>query len=240
MSRDKESIRQELWARFAELWPELAQPDRPPKFPAMGKAAERLRRTREYQAAHTLVIMPDPVLLQIRINALFDNKTLICATPGLKHGVVRIEPKDIPVALRRPSLGGNALAGHGRVLRFPKAKTGKAELMVVPCLGLDPKGFTLGDGRGLNDLAYAMFRMLGTLQAQTPVAVILDDEQILGEELPKEAWDLQVNLAVGPQSVTRFETDRARVGLEGLPERLVKLPVVQGVKLAMRRRPNPA
>ena len=229
MNPNKEAVRQELWEKCHALWPQKAQEGRPPQFSGMGKAAERLRRTREYQSAHNIVVLPDPVLLQVRINALIDNKILICATPGLKQGLVRIEPKDIPVALRRPSLGGHALAANGKRLTFPRSRLGKVGLMVVPALAVDKRGFVLGDGRGLTDLAYALLRMLGAVQDHTPVAAIADQEQRV-ELVPTDPWDLAVDMLVTPQGLERFEAQRPRPGLAGLPDKLAKLPVVQGIR----------
>ena len=107
--KTKQKLRDELLSRFQGLWPESDLANGPPLFPERGRAAERLRRLPEYRKARTMAVMPDSVLLQARINALNDGKDIIVATPGLKQGLVRVTPDDVPVARRNR---GPARAHH--------------------------------------------------------------------------------------------------------------------------------
>lgn len=229
-SLDKEGLRQELAGRWPQLWPESGEPGRPPRFPGAGKAAERLRRLPVWRRARNVFIMPDPPLLQARINALADNKTLIAATPGLKQGLVRVTPDRVPIPLRPRLLRGWSLVQAGRVLRFPQARLGRVELMLGAVLAVDQQGRTLGDGRGLLDLSWVLLRELGAVEEQTPVAVLVAAEQVL-ERLPADTWDLGVDLVVTPGEVLRVtQPPRPRGGLAGLPPRLASLPLVQAVR----------
>lgn len=229
-SADKEALRRELSLRWAQLWPDSGAPGRPPLFPGAGKAAERLRRQPAWRQARVVLIMADPVLLQARINALADHKTLVAATPGLKQGLVRIAPEQTPVAQRSRLLRGGSLLQAGRPLRFPQARLGRVDLLVGAVLAVDQEGRTLGDGRGLLDLTYAVLQKLGAVRADTPLAVLAAPEQI-AKALPAQAWDLAADLIVTPQEIlSPPQRPRPRAGLDRLPPRLAELPLVQAVR----------
>ncbi|KMY66080.1 hypothetical protein AAU61_19210 [Desulfocarbo indianensis] len=227
-SQTKERLRRDMARRIAEIWPGESQgPLRPPDFPKAGQAAERLRRQAAYRAARVIAFQPDPALLQARINALMDGKTIIAATPGLKQGLVRISPDMIPVAARSRELTGHAMIKSGRQLRFPAANLGRVDMVVGACLAFDQKGRILGDGRGLLDLFHAILRHLG-LKDSAPVAVLAADEQEM-DDIPQEPWDLAANLVLTPLQGRRLEQERPKAGLVALPPELAALPVVRAV-----------
>ncbi|MBU1156392.1 MAG: 5-formyltetrahydrofolate cyclo-ligase [Proteobacteria bacterium] len=227
MMPDKNELREQLSARWQELWPQELETGRAPMFDGAGKAAERLRRLKEYHLARVLVVTPEPCLLQVRINALNDNKSLLATTPGLKQGLMRITPPDVPLPLRSRALRGWSLAESGHLVRLPTSRPGKAELLVGAALAVDRRGRILGDGRGMLDFSWALLRHLKVISDETPVAVVVHDEQIL-EELPEEPWDLMADLVITPTRVLRMPAVRRPKGsLEELPEHLASLPVTQ-------------
>ncbi len=204
-------------------------PSRPPVFARVGRAAERLRRLAAYRKARVVLVMPDEVLLQVRINLLGDGKTLVAATPGLKQGLVRIVPAQVPVARRRRELAGGALFKAGTHLRFPRARLGRVDLVVGAVLAVDRQGHTLGDGRGLLDLTCAILGHLGCLTPQTPLAVLVHGEQ-LRDRLPSDSWDVRAGIIVTPDQVLTPRVEQPHPSLERLPPRLRSLPVVQAVR----------
>jgi 5-formyltetrahydrofolate cyclo-ligase len=226
---EREEIRQSLWLRYQELWPGMGQKNRPPEFLGQNKAAERLRRTQAWRLSRCVVVLPDPVLLQVRINALQDGKQLMAVTPALKQGFVRLEPSGVPFALRKQSLGGHAMAKCGKRLLFPNAKPGRAQLMVIPALAVGADGLVLGDGRGVADLAYALLRAMGAIKQNTPVAALCAEEQ-LGQDIPAKPWDLYADMAVTSEAVHQFKVNHTDPGIDRLPDKLAGLPVVKGVK----------
>lgn len=227
-AQEKQIIREKLAQHFGELWPaDQSGSLRTPEFPQSGKAAERLRRQAAYRAARVIAIQPDPVLLQARINALMDGKTLIAATPGLKQGLVRVSPDMVPVAQRNRELTGHAMIKSGRQLRFPAANLGRVDMVVGACLGFDSQGRLLGDGRGLLDLFYAMLRHLG-MKASSPLAIIAADEQKM-DALPRQNWDAAANLVITPGEVLQLEQQQPLPKLAALPRVLASLPVVRSV-----------
>lgn len=229
-AQEKQMMREKLAQRFDQLWPmDQAGPLRAPDFPQAGKAAERLRRQTAYRTARVIAIQPDPVLLQVRINALMDGKTLIAATPGLKQGLVRISPDMVPVSARSRELTGHAMIKSGRQLRFPAANLGRVDMVLGACLGFDKRGRLLGDGRGLLDLFYAILRHLG-MKESVPLAVIADQEQQV-DTLPRQEWDAAADLVVTPEEALQMDLDQPVPNLAALPRALASLPVVRSVKV---------
>ncbi len=229
--KEKEQIRQEYRARWAELWPPDGEALRPPHFEGSGRAAERLRRLPEYRRARTIAVLADPVLLQVRVNALADGKTLLAGTPGLKQGLVRITPQMLAIQLRSRLLRGGSLVQAGKPLRPPADRLGKAELLVAPALAVDAGGGLLGDGRGLTDLLYALLVSQGVITPRTPVVVLVDSRQLSEEVFPAQAWDLGADLAVTPEEVRRFSPPRRpTAGLDDLPPGLAALPLVRALR----------
>lgn len=226
----KEQIRAQLLERWRELWPQEPGPPRPPVFSGHNRAAERLRRQAEYVKARTILVLADPVLLQVRINALQDGKTLIAATPGLKQGLVRVNPQDVPLHLRSRMLrGGSLTQAGGQALRPPQSRLGRIDLVVAPVVAVDQEGVTLGDGRGLCDLLCALLRRLGVLGPATPLAVLAAPEMLV-EELPRQPWDQRASLVVTPDGALRHPLEPPSLaGLGDLPPRLASLPLVQAL-----------
>ena len=225
----KEDIRQSLLERWRELWPQESEAPRPPVFEGHNRAAERLRRQPEYLRARAVLVLPDPVLLQVRINALQDGKTLLAATPGLKQGMVRVNPGDVALPLRSRLLRGGSLNQAGQMLRLPQSRLGRIDLVVAPVVAVDRQGVVLGDGRGLADVLYGLLWRAGALSAQTPVAVLAVPEQILSE-LPRDPWDLGASLVVTAEEVFRCSPEPPSLaGLAELPARLAALPLVRAL-----------
>jgi 5-formyltetrahydrofolate cyclo-ligase len=227
---EKQALRDELGQRWAELWPASGAPERPPAFAGINRAAERLRRQPEYLRANLLAVMPDPALLQVRINALQDGKVLLAATPGLKQGLVRVTAQDVPLPLRSRDLRGGALFKAGKPLRLPGAKLGKVGLVVGAVLVVDGQGNTLGDGRGLLELFWALLARLGAAGPRTPLAVLAAPEQVLGDTLPREPCDRGADLVATPERVLRLAgAARPAPDLSALPPALARLPLVKAV-----------
>ena len=225
----KQALRQQLYPKFDLLWPEASPAKGCPLFPGRGRAAERLRRLPAYRLARTIAVMPDAVLLQVRVNALNDGKTLLAATPGLKQGLVRLVPDKVPVARRSRDLKGPSLFTAGSPLRFPQNKVPRVDLFVGPVLAVDLKGRTLGDGRGIVDLTYALLRALGSLDAKAPVAVVAADEQVM-DGLSSDSWDLWADIIITPSQTVRTQAVHASPDLNALPAGLAGLPLVQAVR----------
>ena len=72
-----------------------------------------------------------------------------------------------------------------------------AQLVIVPALAVDVRGMRLGRGGGSYD------RVLARLAPGTPVVALLYDDEVLAD-VPAEAHDRRVSIAVTPSRVWRF------------------------------------
>ena len=70
------------------------------------------------------------------------------------------------------------------------------DLIVVPALRIDRKGYRLGQGGGYYDRALAQISAFS-------IGLIHPDE-ISSEDLPREDWDIPLNAAATPDLVLRF------------------------------------
>jgi 5-formyltetrahydrofolate cyclo-ligase len=81
----KAALRQEVWSamRAARVARFPGAEGRIPNFTGAENAAERLRRTHEWQAARTVKANPDSAQWPVRQRALEDGKTVYMAVPRL-------------------------------------------------------------------------------------------------------------------------------------------------------------
>jgi 5-formyltetrahydrofolate cyclo-ligase len=75
--------------------------------------------------------------------------------------------------------------------RLGPAALALADVVLVPALAVDYRGWRLGRGAGYYD------RALGDLPAVTPIAALLHDGELV-PELPTDPWDRAVTAAVTP------------------------------------------
>lgn len=236
MNRHAPNPAEELRQKLAQEQPLLVPPGssgpRPWAFDGCNRAAERLRRLAAYRTAGLVLVMPDPPLLQVRINLLSDLGSLVAATPGLKQGLVRLTVDQVPMARRSRDLRGGSLMQAGKQLRFPEAKLGKVGLLVIAGLAVDKRGMVLDDGRGLGGLVLALLKRLGSWGPGGKVAVLMDDSQII-DQVPPHRLSLGAHLIVTPtQVITVPDPPQDKVNLEDLPPSLASLPVVKAVRAA--------
>ena len=230
MNEAKQSLRVQLTAKYNEMWMNGNPPPGPlraPMFAGAGKAAEMLRRLPAYRQARTLAITAEPALLQVRLNALLDGKTLLAATPGLKKGLVRLSGQQIPMNRRHLDLHGHAMFQAGKPLPLPHARLGQADMLVSTALAIDNDGYTLNDGRGILDVLLALLSELEVLAANAPLVILADAAQQV-EKLPHEEWDARANVLITPEGQRRWESSpRSGLAWDKLSSGLARLPVLK-------------
>lgn len=223
----------ELRRSLCEKWPELINPEsgtpRAPLFEGRNRAAERLRRRGEYRLARGVLVMADPALLQVRINLLEDLGQLVASTVGLKQGLVRLNAADLPVTRRASDLRGGAIFKAGHPLRFPDAKLGRVDLLVITGLAVDRRGVVLDDGRSLTAALWAVIGCLGAWSAKSKVAVVVDDKQVV-DQVPEDGVTPGADLICTPEEViTVGNPPRPATTFDHLPEKLRSLPLIKAV-----------
>ena len=204
----KEDIRMRVWGLMEERG--IATFPRPvfhriPNFVGAEKAAQNLRELPEYKAARVIFCNPDSPQRPVREVALRDGKTVVMATPRLRKGFLLLDPNTIPHdSISRASTIRGAFK-HGR---FVEPSEVRVDLFVAGSVAVSPDGGRLGKGTGYSDQEYAILKNSGGLTPETPVVTTVHDVQIV-EKIPREEWDVSVDILVTPTRVIRITRGRS-------------------------------
>jgi 5-formyltetrahydrofolate cyclo-ligase len=204
MKEKKKILREKIWRLLEEKgvarFP-LPLKDRIPNFEGSDQASKLVSTLQEWKKAKIIFANPDFAQQKVRELALREGKVLIMATPKLKEGYLRIDPKEVKGREEEAS----TIAG---AFRFGKklGKLPKPDLIITGCAAVDKKGWRLGKGGGYGDREIAIFiKEFGKII----VVTILHDLQIV-EEVPHQEFDTQVDYMVTPSKIIksqpRFQT----------------------------------
>ncbi len=178
-----------------------------PNFVGAKKAAQKLRELPEYKAARTIFCNPDSPQRPVREVALRDGKIVVMATPRLRKGFLLLDPNTIP----RDSISrASTIRGAFKHGRFVEPSEVKVDLFVAGSVAVSPDGGRLGKGTGYSDKEYAILKNSGGLTPKTPVVTTVHDVQIV-EKIPREEWDVSVDVIVTPTRVIRVTHGRSGV-----------------------------
>ena len=198
----KDEIRRYIWNILEEhrvaLFPKPIV-GRIPNFIGARKAAELLRNLPEYQNAKTVLCNPDSPQKPVREMVLRDGKILIMATPRLREGFLLLNPQNISSNLFREasSIQGAFKYGHPADLSQVKVN-----LFIAGSVAVSIDGGRVGKGTGYSDQEYAILKSKNTIPQETPVVTTVHDLQIVSS-IPKESWDIPVDIIVTPTQVIR-------------------------------------
>ncbi len=206
----KEDIRMRVWRLMEERG--IAKFPRPvfhriPNFVGAEKAAQNLRELPEYKAARMIFCNPDSPQRPVREVALRDGKIVVMATPRLRKGFLLLDPNTIP----RDSISRvSTIRGAFKHGRFVEPSEVRVDLFVAGSVAVSPDGGRLGKGTGYSDKEYAILKNSGGLTPNTPVVTTVHDVQIV-EKIPREEWDVSVDVIVTPTRVIRVTHGRSGV-----------------------------
>jgi len=170
-----------------------------PNFVGAEKAAFNLRDLPEYKKAKTVFCNPDSPQRPIREMALRDGKKVVMATPRLREGFLLLDPQNIPSNRISEASTIRGAFKHGRSV---KPNEIQIDLFVAGSVAVAPDGGRLGKGTGYSDQEYNILKNAGSLTTQTSVVTTVHDIQIV-ENIPKDQWDIPVNIIVTPTKTTR-------------------------------------
>ncbi len=176
-----------------------------PNFVGAEKAAQNLRELPEYKAAMVIFCNPDSPQRPVREVALREGKTVVMATPRLRKGFLLLDPNTIP----RDSISRvSTIRGAFKHGRFVEPSEVRVDLFVAGSVAVSPDGGRLGKGTGYSDQEYAILKNSGGLTPETPVVTTVHDVQIV-EKIPREEWDVSVDILVTPTRVIRVTRGRS-------------------------------
>lgn len=178
----KDVIRHDIWkqleAEGVNIGPAWSMI---PNFSGADLAAWRLSRTDAWKSARTIKTNPDHAQTPIRIRALYDRKTVYTPVPYLtkdfpylKLDPARLIAADVTFELAATPQG---FLEYGERLEFEDVEP--LDFCVVGSVAVSRAGGRTGKGAGFADLETAIFRELGTVTAQTPMATSIHSIQLV-------------------------------------------------------------
>jgi len=172
-----------------------------PNFLGAEKAAQRLKELSEYKAAKAIFCNPDSPQRPVREMVLRDGKILVMATPRLRKGFLLLEPS---VISKNRVFEASSIRGAFKYGRLIKPSEVKVDLFVAGSVAVSLDGGRLGKGTGYSDQEYDILKKAGCLNLETLVVTTVHDVQIV-EEIPRDEWDVPVDVIVTPTRVIRVK-----------------------------------
>ncbi len=126
-----------------------------------------------------------------------DGKILVMATPRLRKGFLLLDPCIIP---RSHIIEASSIRGAFKHGSFIKPFDVKVDFSVVGSVAVSEDGGRLGKGTGYSDREYWILRNAGSLASETAAATTVHELQIV-ERIPKDEWDVPVDVIVTPSRV---------------------------------------
>jgi 5-formyltetrahydrofolate cyclo-ligase len=178
----KDQVRGEVWRNLeatgvnvGPAWSNI------PNFVGADMAAKRLAELDAWKRAKTVKCNPDPPQIPVRLRALYEGKLLLAPVPYLTEGFpyLRVDPekltkKGISFELAATSQG---YVEHGDRIEFEDLPL--LDFCVVGCVAVTRQGGRTGKGAGFADLETGIFRELGKIAPQTPLATTVHSSQIV-------------------------------------------------------------
>src|SRR5580698_10680932 len=176
-------------------------PGRIPNFTGAEAAAERLRATREWQAARTLKSNPDSAQLPVRQRALEDGKTVYMAVPRLAgpEPFFALDPDHLSESPRKAASISGATRSARRVTL---AEVTPVDLVVTGCVAAGEDGARLGKGGGFADLEFALATAAGLIGPETVTVTTVHELQVRPSGVtPVTSHDVPLDFIVTPERV---------------------------------------
>ena len=194
---EKQKLREKIWKILEEK--KIAKFPLPcfgriPNFEGAEKAARLLSSLPEWKKAKIVFSNPDAAQRPVRELALKEGKILIMATPRLKKGYLKIDPKEVRGKEKEASTIAGAFKYGKPIKDLPKP-----DLIITGCVAVDKEGWRLGKGGGYGDKEIKTF--LGKF-GKIPVITTIHDLQII-DKVPHTENDTKVDYIVTPNKVTK-------------------------------------
>lgn len=181
---DKDVVRGEIWQKLEDsgfamgpVWSVI------PNFIGADMAAWHLAQTEEWRRAKTVKCNPDPPQIPVRLRALYEGKMLYAPVPYLtrEFPYLRIDPralekKGISFELAATSEGYQL---YGERIEFEDVEP--LDFCVVGSVAVGRGGGRTGKGAGFADFETGIFRELGTITSQTPMATTIHSSQLVDD-----------------------------------------------------------
>ena len=204
---DKSEARALVWSKLCKV----AKPDSRfhldfneyiPDFDGNELATTRLVELDVYQRSDVLFITPDNCLERLRAQAVRDGKVQIMPTYGIRRGFVELRPERVPAGLEAYAVLLDVIEMLGLHISLKELRARyKIGLAVTGASAVSLSGVRFGKGHGFFDLEWAMLCMTGAVDANTPVAALVHDCQVVDVDLDTSPFDTICDYVVTPTRV---------------------------------------
>jgi len=204
---NKSEARQQVWEELIKV----AKPDSRfhlnfneyiPDFIGSKEATDNLTSMSCYKNAEVVFITPDICLEGLRTQAIYDGKTQIVSTYGIRRGFVELVPSDVQPGLEPYVVLLDMIEAVGKNITLEQLKNRyKLDLIVTGASAVNKKGVRFGKGHGFFDLEWAMFYMLGIVDENTPVVAFVHDCQLIDLALDVSPYDTLCDYIVTPSRI---------------------------------------
>jgi 5-formyltetrahydrofolate cyclo-ligase len=196
---EKQKLREKIWKILEEKgvarFP-LPLKDRIPNFEGSEKAAKLLTTLPEWKKAKVIFSNPDSAQQPVRELVLKEGKILIMATPRLKKGYLKIDPREVKGKEKEASTIKGAFKYGKSIKDLPKP-----DLIITGCVAVDKEGWRLGKGGGYGDKEIKTFlEKFGKI----PVITTVHELQII-EKVPHDDFDTKVDYIVTPNQIIKCQ-----------------------------------
>jgi 5-formyltetrahydrofolate cyclo-ligase len=198
IKEEKQKLRERIWNLLEEK--KIARFPLPcfgriPNFEGSDKAARLLTNLPEWKRAKIVVSNPDAAQQPVRELALKEGKILIMATPRLKKGYLKIDPKDVKGKEKEASTIKGAFKYEKAIKDLPKP-----DLIITGCVAVDKEGWRLGKGGGYGDKEIKTFlEKFGKI----PIITTIHELQIV-EKVPHNENDTKVDYVITPNKIIKL------------------------------------
>ena len=198
IAQKKQQLREKIWRKMESskiaVFP-LPCRGRIPNFVGAERAAENLRKIREWKKSKVVFANPDSPQRKVRENVLRDGKILVMASPRLKKGFILIGPEKVKGRENFASTIKGAMKLGVVTQSFPKP-----DLVVEGSVAVDRYGHRLGKGHGYGDME---IKLLKERFGEIPIATTVHDLQIV-ENVPTEEKDEKITIIITPTRIIRI------------------------------------
>jgi 5-formyltetrahydrofolate cyclo-ligase len=189
----KDRVRGLVWQRLEEAGVGIGPcASRIPNFVGADLAAWRLAQVPAFKAARVVKTNPDPPQIPVRLRALHEGKIVYAPVPELTKGFpfIRLDPAELRtkgVEFETAATAQGFLAA-GQPVMFEEMEP--LDFVVVGCVAVTRAGGRTGKGGGFADLELGIFRELGKVGPDTPIATTVHSSQVVADDrLPMLAHD---------------------------------------------------
>jgi len=190
---EKDVIRADIWDGLVGAGVNVGPvASRIPNFVGADLAAWRLAQVPAWKTARVVKTNPDPPQIPVRLRALYDGKIVYAPVPELTKGFpfVRLDPAELVakgIEFETAATAQGFLAA-GQPVMFEEMEA--LDFVVVGCVGVTRAGGRTGKGGGFADLELGIFRELGKVTSDTPIATTVHSSQVVEDDrLPMLAHD---------------------------------------------------